>query len=354
MKQSNSVSQPIHLDALDGLRGVAALVVVISHSANAGLLPEVFGRGLGQMGVALFYVLSGFLMGYLYLNRKFTEQEIRNFLVSRVARVLPLYYLVVLLAAGLLIFTGDSLVGFDTWEEFLLNLLLIQGTFLILWSVPVEVQFYIIFVVIWGLSRRFDLYLIIGFLLLLELSSVVLIYALSLAIPILSIFFWLHFFLCGLFISYLYHSHEEVFARLSRSRPVRAVALLAALLAFAALPELRSMFGIPVLPSFADPITAGYPILVFILTLMGAWPFSFLAQRTMRWFGRISFGLYLLHMPLIQLVSRFEFFSKAQPLGFIIVVSLAILLAWLARNHVELPAQSAIRRMFVLRYSSAQ
>lgn len=48
------------LAALDGLRGFAALVVVLSHSSNAGmfLLPNLDARGLGKSGVFLFFLLS--------------------------------------------------------------------------------------------------------------------------------------------------------------------------------------------------------------------------------------------------------------------------------------------------------
>jgi peptidoglycan/LPS O-acetylase OafA/YrhL len=56
---------------LTRLRGVAALLVVISHSANAGLLPALVGNGLDQVGVALFFVLSGHLMGLLYLHQPY-------------------------------------------------------------------------------------------------------------------------------------------------------------------------------------------------------------------------------------------------------------------------------------------
>lgn len=60
-----------YLPVLDSLRGLAAVVVVVSHSANRGYLPELFGRGFGGTGVTMFYALSGFLMAYLYLRRPF-------------------------------------------------------------------------------------------------------------------------------------------------------------------------------------------------------------------------------------------------------------------------------------------
>ena len=57
------------IGALTGLRGVAALIVFVSHGANEGVLPAMLGNGFGQIGVMIFFVLSGFLMGQLYLRR---------------------------------------------------------------------------------------------------------------------------------------------------------------------------------------------------------------------------------------------------------------------------------------------
>jgi len=84
---------------LDGLRGVAALIVLLSHVSNkTGLWGGIFGRGGGQIGVMLFFVLSGYLMGMLYLDRPFRRIEVQRYVVHRGARIVPLYYLIVLLS----------------------------------------------------------------------------------------------------------------------------------------------------------------------------------------------------------------------------------------------------------------
>jgi len=54
-----------YIHTLTGLRGLAALIVFVSHSANVGLLPHFFGTGFGQVGVMIFFLLSGFLMSHL-------------------------------------------------------------------------------------------------------------------------------------------------------------------------------------------------------------------------------------------------------------------------------------------------
>lgn len=40
----------LQIDALNGLRGFAALAVFVSHAGNAGIIPQILGRGAGQMG----------------------------------------------------------------------------------------------------------------------------------------------------------------------------------------------------------------------------------------------------------------------------------------------------------------
>jgi len=58
-----------HFDALDGLRGLAVLVVIASHLSNVGLLPQPGLSGTGKAGVYLFFVLSAFLLTRILLAR---------------------------------------------------------------------------------------------------------------------------------------------------------------------------------------------------------------------------------------------------------------------------------------------
>ncbi|TYC87321.1 acyltransferase [Novosphingobium sp. BW1] len=85
---------PRHFPALDGARGVAAMAVVVSHCANAGFFLRIPGEGTGQMGVLLFVLLSGFLMAFLYGQRSFTNRQVMRYATHRIARVFPLFYLV--------------------------------------------------------------------------------------------------------------------------------------------------------------------------------------------------------------------------------------------------------------------
>ena len=70
-----------HIKQLDGLRGLAALLVVYSHAGQQGLVPK--NTGTGQIGVMLFFILSGFLMGWLYGRRRLSLAQWADYACSR-------------------------------------------------------------------------------------------------------------------------------------------------------------------------------------------------------------------------------------------------------------------------------
>jgi peptidoglycan/LPS O-acetylase OafA/YrhL len=82
---------------LNMLRGIAALIVAVCHYSNhTNFLNGMLGRGSGQIGVMIFFILSGFLMSYLYMKKKFGKNEVSRFVIARAARVIPLFLVVVL------------------------------------------------------------------------------------------------------------------------------------------------------------------------------------------------------------------------------------------------------------------
>ena len=81
-----------HYPALDGLRGLAILLVVVYH--NFGFINVFF---FGWLGVDLFFVLSGFLITDILLKTVGKKGYLKNFYIRRVLRIFPLYYLCLIL-----------------------------------------------------------------------------------------------------------------------------------------------------------------------------------------------------------------------------------------------------------------
>lgn len=77
-----------HIPALDGLRGIAVLMILIYHH---------FGLLGGWMGVDLFFVLSGFLITGILLDKKNEKGYYKNFIIRRALRIFPLYYFALVL-----------------------------------------------------------------------------------------------------------------------------------------------------------------------------------------------------------------------------------------------------------------
>ncbi len=147
--------------ALDGLRGLAILLVIVYH--NFGFINYFF---FGWLGVDLFFVLSGFLITDILLNTVGQPHFLKNFYTRRLLRIFPLYYLALLLFIYLLpalthAFPADYYRENQFWMwTYLQNWLYIfkpagDTTGLHhLWSLAVEEQFYLLWPLIILLLKK--------------------------------------------------------------------------------------------------------------------------------------------------------------------------------------------------------
>lgn len=110
---------------LDLMRSMAILLVVSSHvlwiaPETTGLVKELMSLA-GVMGVEIFFVLSGFLIGRiiykLVLSEDFSKRKLCYFWVRRWFRTLPNYYLVLILNSVLCIYLGRELPK-ELWQYF--------------------------------------------------------------------------------------------------------------------------------------------------------------------------------------------------------------------------------------------
>jgi peptidoglycan/LPS O-acetylase OafA/YrhL len=81
-----------HDDFLDGLRGLAILMVVVAH----GPVINVFLPNVGRAGVYLFFVLSAFLLSRQLYNSGIRSATLTRYFVARVFRIYPLVVSVIL------------------------------------------------------------------------------------------------------------------------------------------------------------------------------------------------------------------------------------------------------------------
>jgi peptidoglycan/LPS O-acetylase OafA/YrhL len=132
---------------IDLLRSIAISMVVFYHSVNMSKVPQwVWDIGeTGSLGVDLFFVLSGFLVGGLYFKerREFGSVTISHFIGRRVFRTLPLYFLIMPLAY--LATYSAKKVPFDWFYLFFLQNYCYEMPFYVIsWSLCVEEHFYLV------------------------------------------------------------------------------------------------------------------------------------------------------------------------------------------------------------------
>ncbi len=184
------VRESEHLPALDGLRGVAILLVMVFHflpfdepptSRVGGFL--FFLASCGWCGVDLFFVLSGFLITRILLAHKGDPRFFRNFYGRRTLRIFPLYYFVLILCFVVLpiirpsMFSSPDMIALQHRQGWLWayavnipmawynDLELFRGGLLFFapfWSLAVEEHFYLIWPTITYLFDRRGLYWVCG------------------------------------------------------------------------------------------------------------------------------------------------------------------------------------------------
>jgi exopolysaccharide production protein ExoZ len=142
------------LSLIQGLRGVASLLVVLFHTSeqfkekfNQNFLLNVFNFGFS--GVDIFFVLSGFIIMYAHKTQIGDFKKIIPFLRKRLIRIYPIYWLLV---SGLLIVT-TFLTGISNFNinssNILKTYLLLPNHFMVIgvtWSLSNELFFYAAFI----------------------------------------------------------------------------------------------------------------------------------------------------------------------------------------------------------------
>lgn len=164
MDKSLSLANGRRFEFLDGLRGIAALMVTCLHfhtlivertSAYFPVILEHFFKN-GHFGVQIFFVLSGFVIAYSIKNETITSSFFMRFFVRRSLRLDPPYWMTLIMLTGLIYLgsfvsghSSDYMPDFNTFTVNAFYLPGFLGTEYILpvaWTLCMEFQLYIFFV----------------------------------------------------------------------------------------------------------------------------------------------------------------------------------------------------------------
>jgi len=147
------------------LRGIAALLVVLSHIAwkniQAGGDTMHWWHEAGTFGVDIFFIISGFIMVYITQNMHQKPHAIQTFIKKRFIRIIPLYWFYTLIALSIFLLIPEQVnsAGGDTQilkSFFLLPLSSSQNYLVgVGWTLHYEFIFYILFAFGLLLTRRY-------------------------------------------------------------------------------------------------------------------------------------------------------------------------------------------------------
>jgi peptidoglycan/LPS O-acetylase OafA/YrhL len=345
----------IFLPGLNGIRAIAACGVLFSHINLAlkkfGIYSiSLFGFNkegnpkswvLGEHGVTMFFVLSGFLITYLLLKEfeKTKKIDIAKFYVRRILRIWPLYFLYILL---IIAFFWNSLnLDFNLvyYLSFFANIPFVTGQSYIamdhLWSISVEEQFYLF----WPLL----------FLFLIQRKSFLSILTLIVIFSVFRIFIWyvsplstlalfsvVNRFDCMLFGglgAYLLHKENRIINVLNMKIVQLACWFVLLLLIVNKFQFLNSIIEIFVVEFITLTIIIGQIKIRNKVVDLENKPLSYI--------GKLSFGLYVYHPLIITVFYKylnFKYFdSAALNAGFIFmsVFCLSILVSHISYFYFE-------------------
>lgn len=357
-------SASAYFPSLDILRGFAALSVVVYHVIELFDWKAFPTQGgwlwfrIGWMGVDLFFVISGFVIGlsaFAEIERSGASGFRAPFLRRRLARIVPLHYLTCLVFAVFVVpeilFHPNLLPNLLTHALFLHNLFpafqgAINGSN---WSLGAEMQFYVLVLLIGPWLRRERWYVIFFTLLSVAwgwrfVSASVPVWhpeATSNAVFFLSTQLpgMLDEFGIGLLIARLVHSEWGArWLKQGAQRPWLSV-LFAAVLFWLVLhlfwQHAGTYWQTPwVVTTFRTFLALAFAAIVLAACCLNS-RWWIILSTPLRYLGDISYGIYLWHLPVIVTLKRFDWLGPERALP--LVLALTLLLASLSWHFFERP-----------------
>ena len=376
------------LNALTGLRAVAALAVFFHHFM--GIMDcRVIQAPIGGIAVSFFFVLSGFILVYVYKDR-LKATSTRKFYFTRFARIWPLHVACLIL---ILLLTPNVMEPSDfPWARTWSHWALLQAWYptvnwlgahnQVAWSISAEAFFYLMFpLLLLGTSRRFWIKyaclsaVTVGALIWLATSfgpaSPVKEIANASLDPRTFVQFFPAFrlleFMTGMATGMIFlrrslpsttaDSNVSKGFRTARATVLEVLVLALSMGCF----YLFTFIGVfAYLPRFGEPgIVANrwltysggmffHAAVIYVFARSGGWVSRFFGSRTMVFLGEISFAFYMIHYPLNLFVKQKYWFGSNFSLWYFALLTLALTIgvsAWLY-FLVEVPAKAALVKWY--------
>ena len=342
---------PADIRSLTGVRGIAAVLIVLYHFGNVPLLgpgtAPYYRVPHGYLAVDLFFMLSGFVMAYIYRDafRADAMAHFRDFLVKRVARLYPAYWVIAALyalklALGL---DRDSLSSFDAYDA-VGNVLMLTG-----WGLHV----YPMVGVSWAASAELGSYLLLPLLLIVMFQRGLIVSLLGTVAALAAV---VAIAMSGLgSAGPLDVTNGDSFLPLLRA--IAGFALGLAIFRFSHHLDALSMamqdllvagltlaiVAVGILFHHDLPIYLLFIPFVALLSRDGRLAQLLYGNRLVYHLGAISYSIYLLHQLFLSFAVRTSRHFGATPLSYAACVAIALaviwLLAWLSYRYVEMPGR---------------
>jgi peptidoglycan/LPS O-acetylase OafA/YrhL len=329
------MSRPDYIPSLDGLRGVAALLVVEAHIGFIFPITAPHLVTLGDEAVGLFFALSGFLMAHLYGSRPVTRENVLDFLVSRFARIYPVYLAAVVFVAMLSIMQNlDFVQPIVGVTDFVRHVFLL-GSSGVFWSIPPEIQFYLLFPVLWLCLAQPHRYsgVIVGLTVVVVVDGLI-----ELPGPGIMLVSKLPYFLFGA-IAGMMHSHWNKW----NPSALTGILTLFLLAVFFTYRHVSSGFS-PEFWSLQSAVAAA--VIVGLVARQPPIAAHVLAAAPVRFLGKISFSLYLFHVP-IMFLTRLTFDAlMPEPALIVVTLFVAAIGAWFIHETIEVPGRRRLVQLW--------
>lgn len=299
------------------------------------------GDGGGQIGVMLFFLISGFLMGRLYLGEDITTGSAFRFAQRRAARVVPLYLFIVLASFATVSLSGAAHGMYPiTVSNLAEHLFFLRGVD-VLWSIPVEVHFYMLFILIWVAASYVKTALTGAVLVMAALLCVILPHAGEEH----ELLYYLHFFLGGVVVAIAHRS-----GIIRQAKPWDVAFCVLAFAPLLLMPRITlELFSVR-LDLWKSPLMLILLTLLLVSALGSSLAGTLLGGRIARFAGDISYSVYLVHGPILFWLGFIR--PTSTKLFLLIFLTSVVLVSWTSYRVIEQPCRRIINAIGHKTYES--